>query len=84
MERYCITKADGPSSKTREHECEDGVQEGIGWPVTWKPPHRKKAKETWTHHYCFTVKESREKMATLASGGIHMNLNPFELKILDL
>lgn len=80
MERYCITKTDGPSFKTRERECEDGVQDAIEWPVTWKRPHRKKAKNTWMHHYCFTVKESREKMAKISSGGIHLNLSLFELR----
>jgi len=80
MERYCITKTDGPSFKTRERECEDGVQDAVEWPVTWKRPHRKKAKDTWMHHYCFTVKESREKIATILSGGIHLNLSLFVLK----
>jgi hypothetical protein len=80
MERYCNTKTVGPSFKSREREFEDGAQDAIEWPVTWKPPHRKKAKDTWTHHYCFTVKESREKMAAIASGGIHCNLSLFELK----
>jgi hypothetical protein len=46
------------------------MQEAIEWPVTWKPPHHKKAQNAWTHHYCFTVKESREKIARIASGGI--------------
>jgi hypothetical protein len=80
MERYCITKTDGPSFKTREREYEDGVKDTVEWPVTWKRPHRKKAKDTWMHHYCFTVKESREKMANISSGGTHLNLSLFVLK----
>jgi hypothetical protein len=80
MERYCNTKAVGPSFKTREREFEDGVQDAIGWPVTWKPARRKKTKDVWTHHYCFTVKESREKMATIAYEGIHLNLSLLELE----
>jgi len=56
------------------------VHDAVEWPVTWKRPHRKKAKVTWTHDYCFTVKESREKMAKISSRGIHLNLNLFELK----
>jgi hypothetical protein len=80
MERYCITKTDGPSFKTREREYEDGMQDTVEWPVTWKRPHRKKAKDTWTHRYCFTVKESREKIAAISSGGIHLNLSLFVLK----
>lgn len=51
------------------------MQEAIEWPVTWKPPHQKKAQNTWTHHYCFTVKESHEKIARIASGGIGTKLS---------
>jgi hypothetical protein len=80
MERYCIIKTNGPSSKNKERDYEDGVQDTVDWPVTWKRPHRKKAKDTWTHHYCFTAKESREKMANISAGGIHLNLSLFVLK----
>ncbi|PNF19676.1 hypothetical protein B7P43_G16063 [Cryptotermes secundus] len=70
LERYCITNVEGASSRFREREFEDKMQEAIEWPVTWKPPHQKKAQDIWTHHYCFTVKESHEKIARIASGGL--------------
>jgi len=73
MERYCITKTEGPICRSREREFEDKVQEAIEWPVTWKPPHHKKAQDTWTHHYCFTVKESYERIARKSSGGMYWN-----------
>ncbi|XP_021922456.1 uncharacterized protein LOC110831127 isoform X3 [Zootermopsis nevadensis] len=66
MERYCVTKSLSPSCRV-----EDKVQESIEWPITWKPPNQKKAQNTWIHHYCFTVKESLEKMNRKSSGGLN-------------
>ncbi|XP_069692758.1 uncharacterized protein ova [Periplaneta americana] len=71
MERYCVTKTVGASSRFRERELEERMQESIEWPITWKPPHHRKSQETWTHHYCFTQKERREKLARRLSGGLN-------------
>lgn len=63
-EQYC--RALRPRLQNGEMLQEEMARDN-NWTVTWKP--RRRAKEgSWTHIYCFTKRQKRERLLTITTG----------------